>query len=178
MDFVTTHAKKPAKQKIIIVIATVSFVTLMAFVLLSIFGPEKAAPSAESSVVPRIVSSSTPFPIYYPDPAKLPTGYILDKDSFSGTGTVVLYSVSYDNGKKIAFTLQKKPVASELETFYKNQLALRTEVETPLGTAAIGSINNQKFLSLPIKAEVWLIVTAPMDIDPDVLAELVKNLKQ
>ena len=129
-------------------------------------------------VIPTSISKQVAFPIYYPDPAKLPAGYILDKDSFSTNGQVVVYGVTYSTDKKIAFTLQNKPSADKLATFYKNQLQLRTETQVPLGTVAFGTLTNQRFMSLPTKTETWLIATAPLDTDPKVLVQIIENLKQ
>lgn len=151
---------------------------LLAFILFAKTNhTAKQAPTI-SSIVPEDMQKKVTFPVYYPNPDTLPTGYVLDKDSFSATNEVVLYSVNYDTDKKIVFTLQKKPATDELDIFYKNQIPLRTEIEVPLGKLAIGMLNNQRFLSLPTKTDVWLIITAPMEAEQGALLELAKNLKQ
>lgn len=138
---------------------------------------KKSTPQ-KTSPVPVIVQRSVSFPVYYPDPSKLPTGYILDQTSFSGNNQAVVYSVNYDADKKIAFTVQNKPSEDELKTFHANQLPLRHEVPLPIGTAAIGVLNNQTLVSLPTNGTSWLIVAAPLDIDQDHLKQILQALRE
>ncbi|MET1033382.1 MAG: hypothetical protein ABWX94_02695 [Candidatus Saccharimonadales bacterium] len=168
----------PASARKYWMVGGVILVLLLAIIFIGGKGDRNQNVTSVNSVVPEHIKKSVPFPVYYPDQEKLPVGYVLDKNSFSATEAVVVYSVSYGNGSKIAFTLQKKPSPDELAVFYKNQLSLHNEEETPLGRVAVSALNNQRFLSLPTKSDAWLIITAPIDADPEVLLQIVKSLKQ
>lgn len=165
------------RSKKYIVVCSVIFVGLVVLLTAAIRNTTTKSTPNDAAVVPTSISKQVDFPLYYPDPTKMPQGYTLDRNSFSTNGQVVLFSVSHEENS-IAFSLQKKPSADNLATFYKNQLQLRTETEVPLGKAAVGALNSQRFLSLPTKTDTWIIVTAPMDTNPDTLTELVKNLRQ
>lgn len=139
---------------------------------------EPATPAPQATIVPASIRQQASFPIFYPDPQKLPGGYSLDKTSFSGNAQAVVYSVTYDTNKKIAFTVQQKPSDSELKAFYANQIPLRQEVKVPAGTAVIGVLNNQTLVSLPTETNAWLLITAPLDINQEQLQEVIKAIKQ
>jgi hypothetical protein len=131
-----------------------------------------------SSIVPKTVSRAVSFPIYYPDPKKLPKGYRLDISSF---GLVVkngvTYSVTYDTNKKIIFLTQPRPTDDELQAFNKNYLPLRTAYITPAGEAQIGAYNGKSFVSLPTYGPSWLVITAPPDIDQDQFKQVLSAMK-
>lgn len=137
----------------------------------------KPTQSAPQSLVPEQIRRSVPFAIYYPDPAKLPAGYHLDTNSFSTGNQAVLYTVKYAHNQHIVFTVQAKPSEADLKTFYANRLPLRTEVSTAVGTAAIGALGNQTIASLPTTGAAWLIITAPPDLKPGVLEQIIKALR-
>jgi len=124
------------------------------------------------------ISKATPFPIFYPDSKKLPKGYIFDVSSLSASDQVVVYSVTYGQNKKIAFTIQKKPSETDLKTFYANQLPLRHEIQLSIGTVAIGALNNQTLASLPTHKDSWLIITAPKDIAHEKLKLVLQALQE
>lgn len=136
-----------------------------------------------TSPVPKAISQAVSFPIYYPDSSKLPPGYRLSTASFTKpVNNGVSYSVVYDSGKKLVFSIQKKPSDNELESFKSNYIPLRIDYETPIGTAEIGAYNNhgdiQTLVSLPTKLDAWIIVTAPYDTNQDKLKQVLKSLRQ
>lgn len=133
--------------------------------------------SDNGSPVPIPIQKGVAFPIYYPDPARLPAGFILDQNSFNRNGQVVVYSIDYDD-KKIAFTIQAKPSEDEIKTFYTNQLPLRNETKTEAGTAMIGILNNQTFASLTTSDQAWLIITAPLDINQEQFKQVLHSIKR
>jgi hypothetical protein len=133
-----------------------------------------------SSPVPLAIAQSVNFPIYYPDPQKLPTGYSLNSSSFKYVpGQGIVYYVNYDNGKRLVFTLQKKPSNDELATFNKKYIPIHREVLTSLGTATIGGISGQTIVSLPTDNLTWIIITGPANIyATDKLTQVVESLKK
>jgi hypothetical protein len=177
MDFVTQPKRKSHKRITLAIVMLCSLAVVIVLSIIAFTSSRKESPhNKKQSFVPSSISQRVPFPIYYPDPNKLPSDYSFDRASFSTNGEVVVYSVSYKHDKKIAFTLQKKPSSNELDSFYSKQIPLRTEIKTDLGTAAVSSINNQRFLSFPIGTDVWLIATAPFAIEPVALEEVAKYI--
>jgi hypothetical protein len=132
------------------------------------------------SPVPKNISKSVNFPIYYPDQKKLPSGYTLSKSSFkSPQPGAVLYSVQYDNGKKLVFSVQQKPSDSDLAAFVKNYIPIHRQVLTLVGTATVGAIGPQTVVSLPTDSNTWIIVTGPANAyGTDNLAQVLKALKK
>lgn len=136
------------------------------------------------SPVPVNVQRAVSFPIYYPDQEKLPTGYTLNKNSFSTPrSNGVAYYVSYGQNKRIVFSAQKKPSDSEMNLFYKSYIPLRSEFKTPVGKAEIGAYDNQgkvtTLVSLPVdNTNTWLVITAPSDIDQNKLKQVLSALRR
>ena len=128
--------------------------------------------------VPSAVRQAVPFPVYYPDPEKLPAGYTLNQNSFSSpVKNGVTYSVSYGNGKKIVFSVQVKPSDTELQSFNSNYIPLRVEYQTPVGQAEVGAYHSKTLVSLPIINGPWIVITAPPDIDQGQLKQVLSTLK-
>lgn len=131
-----------------------------------------------SSPVSESVNKSVNFPVYYPDQGKLPVGYALVVNSItSPVKNGVSYAVSYDNDKKIVFSVQAKPSDDELESFRSNFIPLRIAFQTALGQGEIGAYNNQTLVSLPVVNGPWIVITAPPDINQNQLKQVVHALK-
>ena len=127
--------------------------------------------------VPQNISQLVSFPIYYPDPNKLPKGYKLDVKSFSAPlKNGVTYTVNYGNDNKIVFSVQPKPSADELLTFDGNFLPLRTSYQTAVGQAEIGAYNLKTLVSLPTNSSSWIIITAPPNINQDQLKQVLSAI--
>jgi hypothetical protein len=134
---------------------------------------------AIASPVPKAVAQAVNFPVYYPDPNKLPAGYNLNQNSFSvPVKNGVAYSVSYDNGKKIVFSVQAKPSDNELQSFNSNYIPLRIDYQTSLGQAEIGAYHSRTLVSLPVINGPWIVITAPSDIDQSQLKQVLSALRQ
>ena len=141
--------------------------------------------SRNSSPVPRNIQSKVDFPIYYPDQKKLPTGYRLNPDSFKAPqANGVVYEVDYGNGKRMVFSVQPKPSDNALQTFNSSYIPLRTDYQTPSGTAEIGAYNDngkittETLVSLPTNDKTWLLITAPYDINQAQLKQVLSSLKK
>ena len=120
--------------------------------------------SAIHNPVPIAVQKSVPFTIYFPNQKKLPAGYNLDIRSFSASSEAVVYAITYGPGKNIAITAQQKPDNAAIQSLY-SQVASRTTISTPAGTATVGSLNGKAFAGIPTKTGVWLLATAPASIN-------------
>jgi hypothetical protein len=131
-----------------------------------------------SSPVPKAIRQSVDFPVYYPDPKKLPSGYTLNLSSFkTPIKNGVTYSVSYGNGKQLVFSVQPKPSPAELQTFDGNYLPLKTTYQTPVGQAEIGAYNLKTLVSLPTSSSTWIIITAPPNINQGQLKQVLSSIK-
>jgi hypothetical protein len=131
------------------------------------------------SVVPKPIANSVSFPVYYPDPKRLPNGYILDTDSFSSpVKDGVSYTVNYDTNKKVVFSVQVKPSDSELQTFNSSYIPLRIDYKTKLGQAEIGAYHSQTLVSVPVNNGPWIIITAPEDINPAALKQIIQAIRK
>lgn len=131
------------------------------------------------SVVPKEVQRSVPFPIYYP--RNLPAGYKLDPKSFRlAEAGVVLFTVTYGEGKNIVFSVQQQPSGSEMDKFVTSYIPLSTALQLPLGQAKIGAYgsapNIRTAVSLPVQSGPWIIVTAPSDASHDDLVKILESL--
>jgi hypothetical protein len=135
--------------------------------------------AVNTSPVPAAVAQAVNFPIYYPDPQKLPPGYQLDLNSFrSPVKNGAAYTVRYGDGKKMVFSVQAKPSDSELQTFKSSDIPLRIDYQTPLGLAEIGAYHSQTLVSLPVDGGPWIVITAPPDINQDQLKAVLRSLRQ
>lgn len=130
-----------------------------------------------SSLVPKSISQSVTFPVYYPNPKKLPKGYTLNLNSFkTPIKNGVTYTVSYGNGKKIVFSIQLKPSGSTIQTFVGNYMPLRTAYQTAVGEAEIGAYNLKTLVSLPTNSNSWIIITAPPNINQRQLEQVLSAI--
>jgi hypothetical protein len=144
-----------------------------------IFSHGQGAPNP----VPKDIRKAVSFKVYYPDEAKMPKGYVLDKSSFrKAEGSVVLFSISYDNGRSMVVSEQPQPPQDIIEKFKTSAIPVSNKVSTYLGQAAIGAYNNgdkiQTVTSLPITNGPWLIITAPSDVNQDELKQVLQALKK
>ncbi|HET7320232.1 MAG TPA: hypothetical protein VFI84_01435 [Candidatus Saccharimonadales bacterium] len=159
------------RQRIKVVAGTLLIIAMLSIGILQI--------AHTTSPVPKTVAQSVKFPVYYPDPKKLPKGYILDTDSFANPlNQGVQYAVGYDGGKKIVFTVQTKPSDNDLQAFNNSYIPLRIDYKTPLGQAEIGAYQLQTLVSVPINNGPWVIITAPGDINPADLKQILLALKK
>ncbi|GEM_PF-625712 len=133
-----------------------------------------------TSPVPKKIQSAVSFTVYYPDQKKLPAGYVLDMNSFSSGQGAVVYTVNY-GGKKLFFSLQKKPTSLQIQGFYAKYLALHTSTQLAIGTATIGAINNGKqvrsLVSIPTSSNAWILITGPPDVNQDQLNRVLRAIK-
>ncbi|HSW79002.1 MAG TPA: hypothetical protein VLF88_03250 [Candidatus Babeliales bacterium] len=134
------------------------------------------------SPVPPNIQKAVKFPVYYPDPKKLPVGYQLSLSSFSlPRPDVVVYTLNSDSGQKLNISVQSKPDDSVIQNFNSKAIPLRREYHTKFGLAQIGAYQNaqpQTIASLPTDDNVWIIVTAPANINQAELKQILSSLKK
>lgn len=134
-----------------------------------------------TSLVPKNIRNSIDFPVYYPDIKKLPHGYSLDTKSFRlAQPGVVLFAVTYDDGKDITFSEQQQPSSNDINKFVSSYIPINTTLQLALGQAKIGAYgsapNIRTVVSLPIHNGPWLIITAPSNVSHDDLAKALQSL--
>jgi hypothetical protein len=132
-----------------------------------------------TSPVPKNIQKAVSFPIYYPDPKKLPAGYSLDTSSFtSPSKDVIVYTVNYGQGNKLIFSVQPKPSIQDINDFNSHRIPIHIEFQTKLGIAELGVIGNQAVVSLPTNINEWLIITGPQNLRESDISPVLEILKR
>lgn len=166
--------KKRALNRPILVLIFVLVVSGLVIGMHDMFG-------GHTSLVPQEIQSAVDFSIYYPDSKGVPAGYALDTKSFKlAQPGVVLFAVTYDNGKDITFSEQRQPSSSDIDKFVSSYIPINTSLQLTFGQAKIGAYgsapNIRTVASLPIHNGPWLIVTAPSNVNHDDLAKILQSL--
>jgi len=135
------------------------------------------------SPIPKSVQQSVNFPIYYPEQKKLPFGYTFNLKSFSNPRqNILLYAVDYGVGQKVVFSLQKKPSDEQINNFYTYNMPLTIPLNTSVGQARIGLAgqppNRKTIASLPTSDGVWILATAPDNINQNQFDQVIKSLRE
>ena len=159
-------------------------VLILLIVLSGAIGSWRYLINKDAGPIPKDIRQSVGFPIYYPDPKKLPIGYTLDLTSFKNpVKNGVSYSITYGQGQKIVFSVQAKPADSVLQNFNNNYIPLNISFQTPVGEAKIGAYNNggkiptETLVSLPTNDNTWLIITTPYSINQSQLKQILLLLR-
>jgi hypothetical protein len=105
--------------------------------------------------VPGSIVKAVDFQVIYP--GKLPTGYTLQRDSFSRTGDIVQFKAS-SGGDIISFTAQARPTNVDFNSTF-NQLPESSIFTAPLGQAATGKPNGTAF-GIVSTDKSWLIISS------------------
>lgn len=121
--------------------------------------------------IPRQISSQVDFPLYYP--TEFPSGFSLDKNSFSETNTIVTYTVTYDGNKKLVFNTQARPTNFDFDSFQSKGKKL----ESSLGDAYVGALGKSTVVSIATDKS-WLLIGVPSPIDTPSLAAILQHLKE
>ena len=128
-------------------------------------------------LVPEAVAKVVNFPVYYPEPKKLPDGYGLSLSSFNiSLQKTVVYYVTYGGSKRLIFGVQAAPSDQDLAAFRTTYMQHSVIYQSTLGKAEIGTHNDQAIVSLPLPNGPWIIVTAPLDINYDNLKQVLDAL--
>lgn len=165
------NKKYPLHRRFILIFVPIILAVLLAAFLYNLHG--------STDVVPEKIQKSVPFSIYYP--RNLPAGYTLDEKSFQiPESGVVLFTVTYGDGKSIDFSEQQQPSSGDIDKFVKSYIPLNSVLQLPLGQVKVGAYgaapNIRTIASVPIHDGPWLIVTAPSDVNHDDLTKLITSL--
>lgn len=157
------------------------FTLLMGVVALVLVLVVVLAGSAPSPIS-KVISNAVAFPIYYPDPNRLPANYTLNQNSIMVVKPgVVIFNVAIAGQKQnIVFSEEVRPSDATMNSFLANYIPLHTDFNTPLGSASVGAYNDgneiKSVISLPINNGPWIIVTAPGSISNAVFESVVNAL--
>lgn len=120
------------------------------------------------SPIPKSILSSVSFPVYYPDPGRIPAGYSLDSKHIEriNPGVVILFISRGAEAQYVVISEEANPGSPVINHFLADNIPLHSNLSTPLGTAAIGAYNDGReertVISLPvINGGPWIIATAP-----------------
>lgn len=168
-------APSAAKKRRLVRKKVLSFIAIVILVIGAVLGGWVYS-HRDTSPIPKSIQKAVNFPIYYPDPKKLPAGYSLDINSFSTSGQAVVYQVN-NGSTKLVFSLQQKPSDQALQQFYTQHIPLHTTVQTVVGTATIGAIGTQTVVSLPTAKGSWILITAPGNYDQNKLKSILMSIR-
>jgi hypothetical protein len=126
--------------------------------------------------IPSKYTSSVTFPVYYPLASKLPSGYYLNKASYSlPAKDVLVYSIDFSNNQHLDVSLQQQPSLFNLNQFIKQHMPLNNSISTTVGKATIGDVNNHTVVSLPTN-NTWIIVSGPINTSQTNLQQVLNSL--
>jgi hypothetical protein len=175
--FVPLEPQKRSTKRWLLAVAGLLIVAGAMIACVAMRPTEKPKPEY-NGVVPQVIAEKVSFKVYYPDPAKLPAGYALDKGSFqSPVPSGVAYKVNYGQGQSLVFSVQARPADSELQSFNANYIPLKLDFQTKLGQGAIGAYQGETLATLPILNGPWVIVRGPADVNQDQLKQILGSLK-
>jgi hypothetical protein len=168
------HANKKAQLWAVVVIIII--IIVIGTFLLAAQARRHMQSSLVNSAVPYGIRQRVDFTIYYPDNNKMPAGYRYNPSTLHATKNAADYAIDKDGTQLFAVTIQSKPSAAALQTFYTHNLPLSTIIVTPIGTANVGTINLQSVISLPTNGNSWLILTTPQPIQTATLTKILNAM--
>lgn len=124
---------------------------------------------------PASLVSSSPFPLY--EPAWLPTGHFIDKQSLDATSQVVTFTINDERGKRLAVTEQPRPGQTSLDSFYSEQLSGSTTFATAAGQVTIGQFEGTTLVGI-VTDRTWILVRAVSLIGPADIEQVARQFKQ
>jgi hypothetical protein len=126
-------------------------------------------------LIPKTIQQQMELTLYYP--SKLPSGYIVDKNSFQVSNQVLTFSAS-NNEDKILFTIQERPPNFDYPTFYTKGLTQADQFSTPLGQAGVGNANSRLIGSLPVDKTWVLLSSTSAKVKSADFREILLNMKK
>lgn len=157
-------------------IVLISLVTIVLVLIILLIARPPISP------IPKAITSAVNFPIYYPDPGQLPTGFNLNKSTIQYIKPgVVIYGIDYPKSQRIIISEEARQSQATINQFISSYIPLHDSFSTPMGQAALGAYNAGKsslrsVISLPIKDGPWLIATAPSNISRTTFIQVVDSL--
>lgn len=148
-------------------------ILLMTIVLATVFSIFIFTKDKVEDPIPSSIKQKVGFSLYYP--TKLPDEFRFDEIAYDSEAKVVTYSYSATGGKRLYFSQQKKPDNFNFDDFRNKQLAGSTQLDTNLGKATIGLLQNQTTSSI-VTDDTWILISVGGDINIDQLKEVSQNL--
>ncbi|HEV2412667.1 MAG TPA: hypothetical protein VGS28_02560 [Candidatus Saccharimonadales bacterium] len=133
--------------------------------------------SSNASIPPSVVQQIL-FGIYYL-PHELPTGYRIDRSSYTVREATLLFGATDNQGDNIAFSEQSAPANFNFQNFY-SQAMLRPVrlLGTPFNSVAGRARSNQPRNLLSIEANgTWLLITAPLSLTNAQLTSIAQHIE-
>ncbi len=127
-----------------------------------------------SGHVPAAILRKASFPVY--TPMWLPTGMLVEPDSFDATSQVVTFSIRDGHGTRLVFTEQPRPTSQEVSTFYDQQLADKTTFKADDREITIGRFEGTDFAAVLLD-KTWILVRAVADMNQSDLEKVARQLK-
>lgn len=154
---VSSEKRKKKSFPIKSVLSLATFVAVLAGGFFLWNGPISALFKPPSPFDPSIAEKMKA-PLYYP--TKLPGSYKIELGSINQPeSSVVVYTASDDEGKKLNISLQEQPKGLKLEPLYKVLSNLK-EVDTKFGTIKYGASEDNVDIVNILTGETWVIITA------------------
>jgi len=120
--------------------------------------------------IPSNIRSSAHFPLYIS--AHPPQGFTLDKQSFSSTSQVVIFSYSYNRTAKVVVSIQASQKDIDPDRF--NPTAT---FNTPIGMAYLAAVSPRVSVAI-ISSQSFVLVNAESGISTDLMRQFVSSLQK
>jgi hypothetical protein len=145
-----------------------------AIIALMIVAGAAYAFASGTNPLPRTVRKQASYTLYYP--AKLPAGYSFDQSTARFADGVVTYSLSGPGGHNVLVSEQSPPGDFDVENFNAAQIKERTTIQTPNGTAYVGTVESNRVAS-QVSQGTWILITGPKDVTADSIGAIISSLK-
>jgi hypothetical protein len=163
--------KRPSKQYKKWRIAIVAFILLIVIATVVLVG----RPAKQSAFLTSEIQSRAGFPLYYP--ARLPSGYTVDKTTLSTTNKVVTYQIKDPRGKSLFVSLQPRPNNFDIEAFNREVISDGISLTTTVGAATIGRLRENQVASI-LTEETWVLISDPNAVPQQELKTIVQHLSE
>lgn len=113
---------------------------------------------------------------YYPDPGKLPSGYVLEKESVKISGDMVFYSLkSHASNNLITFSIQPEPPDFNPKRYFYDRAP--EAISLPIGTAYnIGSQQQSRYMVVTAD-HLLIFANSGTRIDDSQMQSLLSSLR-
>ena len=127
-----------------------------------------------SGPVPKAILKSTNFAIYYP--SSLPSGYTLNKNSFSQQNGVLFFQINA-NDKTISISEQQLPkIPPDFDTIQKFNTSFK-QFDLTAGKSLLGiDAQSNNPIAIVITNTTLININASNEVPRDVVAKIIENL--
>ncbi|MEK7152697.1 MAG: hypothetical protein AAB834_02010 [Patescibacteria group bacterium] len=123
---------------------------------------------------PELINAQgkTDIQIYYP--SNLPEGFSYMNQSVKASTTAIIYTLTYDNDKRLSVSCTAKPSNAAISKFHSQTLTDKTKIPSPEGDLVVGTAYSQTVASL-VTDEAWVIMNTTAAIDEESLTRLASS---